>query len=275
MSALNQPVRLGAVVAALLLVGLSATGCSSSKSSSTSVGTFTYCTDPTYPPAEFYQASRLGGGEVTKTLVGADIDIGKDVAKRLGGNAEFKTMPFSKVISSLLDKKCDAIISFINDTPERRQQLQFADYVAAGQTVMVKNGSPVIHDVNDLFGKTVSVASGTTQEQFLNSENKAANGKPPIKIVSSASDDEAIYALTKGNAQVYFGDAPVVSGLVAQSSSLTQGPEIVKRIPVGIALRPGDSRLAEVKKAIAAMYVDGTMATILAKWKMIQFAITP
>jgi len=75
--------------------------------------------DRAYPPAEFYTATRRGGGELAKKLVGADIDIGTTVAKRLRGHAEFVTMPFADVIPSLLDKKCDAIISFIKDTAGR------------------------------------------------------------------------------------------------------------------------------------------------------------
>src|SRR6266516_3320791 len=249
--ALRRSAQLSIAIVSVVLVGMTLSSCASSKKSTTSGGAFTYCTDPTYPPAEFYQAARRGAGEVTKTLVGADI------------------------IGSLLDKKCDAIISFINDTAGRRQQMSFADYAAFGQSVLVKNGAPVIHGVSDLFGKTVSVARGTTEEQFLTSQNKAANGKPPIKILSFASDDDAIYALTHGAAEVYFGDTPVVSLLVSQNSSLTQGPELVKAIPVGIALRIGDSRLAGTKKAISDMYADGTMGVILAKWKLTQFAITP
>lgn len=275
MSGLTRRARLCVTIACAIAIAMALAACGSSKKSTESGGPFTYCTDPTYPPAEFYQAARRGAGEVTKTLAGADIDIGRAVAKRLGGHAEFVTTPFADVIQSLHDKKCDAIISFMNDTPTRRQQMAFADYAAFGQSVLVKDGSPVIHDVSDLFGKTVAVARGTTEEQFLTSQNASANGQPPIKLLSFASDDDAIYALTQGAAEVYFGDTPVVSLLASQNSALTQGPELVKAIPVGIALRIGDSRLAGTKKAISDMYADGTMGTILTRWKLSQFAITP
>jgi polar amino acid transport system substrate-binding protein len=258
----------------VVLVAMTLSACASSNGAA-GVGTLTFCTDPTYPPAEFYQPARLGGGELTKTLVGADIDIARAIAGRLGGHAEFVTTPFADIVDSLLAKKCDAIISFFNDTASRRHQIEFADYAASGQSVMVKNGSPVIHSVSDLFGRTVAVARGTTEEQFLHRQNQAAHGRPPIKIHSFGSDDAAIYALTTGAVEAYFGDTPVVSRLVSQNPSLTQGPEIVKAIPVGIALRKGDPRLDAVKKAIREMYADGTMGTILARWNMTQFGITP
>jgi hypothetical protein len=56
----------------LVLVATAMSACASSNNA-TGGGAFTYCTDPTYPPAEFYQAGRLGAGELTKTLVGADM----------------------------------------------------------------------------------------------------------------------------------------------------------------------------------------------------------
>jgi ABC-type amino acid transport substrate-binding protein len=43
--------------------------------------------------------------------------------------------------------------------------------------------------------------------------------------------------------------------------------------PVGIALRKGDPRLPRVRRAIAAMYADGTMKDILARWNMSAFAL--
>ena len=41
--------------------------------------TLTFCSDITYPPEEFYQGSKA---------VGSDIDIGNEVAKRLGKTAK-------------------------------------------------------------------------------------------------------------------------------------------------------------------------------------------
>ena len=81
--------------------------------------------------------------------------------------------------------------------------------------------------------------------------------------------------MTKGVADVYFGDTPVITTLVAQNSSLVAGAELVAPAPIGIALRIGDTRLTKVKKAISDMYTDGTMQTILAKWKLTRFAVTP
>jgi len=257
----------GAVV--LLTVGLSA--CTSDSSSNT----LSFCTDPTYPPAEFYQVSKVGSVSLKRQLVGADIDIGSAVADKMGKDARFVTTKFTDIIDHLLDKKCDAIISLMNDTSQRRTKVSFVDYLAAGQDLMLKKGTAPINSLAELYGRSVSVASGTTEEDFLKAANNAAPGGKQIVIKSYPSENNAILALDNGKVEAYFGDAPIVQSTVAADSSLVRGAELVKPIPVGIALRPGDSRIADVQKAVNDIYSDGTIGAILAKWKFTNYAITP
>ena len=145
----------------LLTVGFSA--CSSDSSSNT----LSFCTDPTYPPAEFYQVSKVGSVSLKRELVGADIDIGSAVAHKMGKDARFVTTKFTDIIDHLLDKKCDAIISLMNDTSQRRTKVSFVDYLAAGQDLMLKKGTTPINSLAELYGRRVSVASGTTEGDFL------------------------------------------------------------------------------------------------------------
>ena len=253
---------------ALALLGGGAAGCSPSPK------TLTFCTDPTYPPAEFYQAAQVGTLTLKRKLVGADIDIGSAVAKQLGRPVAFADTPFDQIIAALQAGKCDAIISFMNDTLQRRQQVAFVDYLAAGQMILLPKGAPAVSQVSDLYGRTVSVAQGTTEQQFLQALNARAPAGRPIKIVSFATENDAIYALQHGAADAYFGDTPIVITAAAADSSLTAGAELVPPIPVGIAVRPGDPLHAQIAQAIKSMYQDGTMGTILSKWNWTRYAHT-
>ena len=128
--------------------------------------TLTFCTDATYPPEEFYQGTKL---------VGSDIDIGTEIAKRIGLKSKFQNTGFDGIIAALLAKKCDAIISGMNDTAERRKQVAFVDYLSVGQSLMVKKGNPKkISTLTSLSGKSVSVEVGTTNKQFLDRREQAA-----------------------------------------------------------------------------------------------------
>jgi polar amino acid transport system substrate-binding protein len=234
-----------------------------------SAGKVVFCSDITYPPEEFYKGSKP---------VGSDIEIGDAIAKRLGVSAEFDNTGFDGIIPALLSKKCDAIISGMNDTPERRKQVDFVDYLSVGQSFMVKKGNPEhITDLASLAGKSASVETGTTNKDFLDAQSKKlhSGGKKPISVVTFPKDTDAANALKTGKVDAYFGDSPVVAYYIAQDpSSFSFGGNPVNPIPVGIAVRKSDKQLSSaIQAATNKMYADGTMSRILAKWKMSDFAL--
>jgi len=233
-------------------------------SSIKSAGTLVFCSDITYPPEESYKAG-------TTTPEGSDIDIGSDIAKRMGVKARFDNTGFDGIIAALLAKKCDAIISGMNDTPERRKQVAFVDYLKVGQSFMVRSGNPAhITGIDSLAGKSASVETGTTNKDYLDAQSKKlqSQGKKAIKVVTFPKDTDAANALKTNKVDAYFGDAPVVAYYIEKDpKSFSIGGTPVNPIPIGIAIRKGDTELqSAVRKAVAAMYADGTMNTILVKW---------
>ena len=256
---------LGLTLAAAAAVTVTAAGLAAPARAAT--GTLTFCTDATYPPEEFFQGTKL---------VGYDIDIGTEVARRLGMTAKFQNTGFDGIIAALLAKKCDAIISGMNDTAARRQQIAFVDYISVGQSLMVTKGNPKqIKVLSDLSGKTVSVEVGTTNKTFLDSTSAALRkkGKPAINVVTFPKDTDAANALKTGRVDAYFGDSPVVAYYIARDSSFAFAGSPVNPIPVGIGMRKGDALIPKVKRQVAAMYASGTMKKILAKWKMSAFGL--
>jgi polar amino acid transport system substrate-binding protein len=269
-SGVIMPHRLTRIAVAVTwaVFGVTAVGCSSAKA-------LNFCTDPNYAPAEFSRVTKVGTGELKRELAGADIDIARALAADLGASAQFTETSFSGIFDALRDRRCDAVISMANDTPERRQRVAFVDYLAAGQSVMARKDVPAISTVADLRGKTVAVARDTTEEQFLTAQNASASGGASIKILSFATENDAIYAVQQDAAQVYFGDTPVVVAAVAADKALVLGPEIVKPIPIGIALRPNDSLIGDLTTAVKKLYANGTMGQILARWNFTRYALAP
>jgi len=231
-----------------------------------SAGKIVFCTDITYPPEEFYQGTKP---------VGSDIDIGTGLAKLMGVKAQFDNTGFDAIIAALLAKKCDAIISGMNDTAERRKQVAFVDYINVGQSFMIQKGNPKnITDVASLAGKSASVEVGTTNKDYLDQQSQKlqSQGKAGIKVVTFPKDTDAANALKTGRVDSYFGDSPVVAYYLSKDPSsfdVAKHPEVVNPIPVGIALRKDETELkAALQKAVDALYADGKMKTILARWDM-------
>jgi polar amino acid transport system substrate-binding protein len=231
-----------------------------------SSGTLVFCSDITYPPEESYKPG-------TTTPEGSDIDIGNYIAKKMGVKARFDNTGFDGIIAALLAKKCDAIISGMNDTPERRKQVSFVDYLKVGQSFMVKRGNPEhITSIDSLAGKAASVETGTTNKDYLDAQSKrlTSMGKKAIQVTTFPKDTDAANALRTGRVDAYFGDAPVVAYYIEQTpDAFALGGTPVNPIPIGIAIRRSDTDLrAAVTKAIHMIYADGTMNQILKKWKL-------
>ena len=250
------------VVLAFAAVAVAAEAAVTPPPSIKSAGKIVYCSDITYPPEESYQGTKA---------VGSDIDIGTAIAAQMGVKAEFKNTTFDSIIAALVGKKCDAIISGMNDTAERRKQVDFVDYLKVGQSLMVKSGNPEhITTLADLSGKSVSVESGTTNRDFLAAESKKLTkaGKKAINIKTFPKDTDAASALKAGRVDAYFGDSPVVVYYALKDKSFAVGGSPVNPIPIGIAIRKGDALTAATRSALKAIYANGTMKKIVTKWGM-------
>jgi polar amino acid transport system substrate-binding protein len=228
-----------------------------------SAGQIVYCSDISYPPEESFAAGNKP--------IGSDIDIGTGVAKLMGVKATFKNTTFDSIIPALITKKCDAIISGMNDTASRRKQVDFVDYLKVGQSLMVKKGNPEhISGLASLAGKRVSVESGTTNRDFLATASKALvkSGKKAISIVTFPKDTDAASALKTGRVDAYFGDSPVAVYYANRDHSFQVAGSPITPIAIGIAIRKGDPLKPAVQKALSQLYANGTMKKIVAKWGM-------
>lgn len=227
-----------------------------------SAGKIVYCTDATYPPEESFQGSKI---------VGSDIDIATGVAKLMGLKAEFKNTGFDGIIAALLSKRCDSVISGMNDTPDRRKQVDFVDYLKVGQSIMVEKGNPdKISSLESLSGHTVSVESGTTNRDFLAATSKklVAKGKKAISIKTFPKDTDAFAALKAGRVDAYYADAPPVAYYAKTDKTVVVAGSPVNPFPIGIAIRKKDPLRAATRKAINQLYANGSMKKIVAKWGM-------
>lgn len=252
-----------AFVAALAVAGIAAASVTPPPAIK-SAGHIVFCTDATYPPEESIPTG-------STNPIGSDIDIANDVAAQMGVKAQFKNTGFDGIIAALKAKKCDAVISGMNDTPDRRKQVDFVDYLKVGQSIMVKAGNPNhLTSLASLAGHSVSVESGTTNRDFLAAQSAklVKAGKKSINIKTFPKDTDAAAALKAGRVDAYFGDAPVAVYYVSKDKSLAVAGSPIAPIAIGIAIRKGDPLKAATQKALHALIANGTMKKIVAKWGM-------
>ncbi|HAZ54986.1 MAG TPA: histidine ABC transporter substrate-binding protein HisJ, partial [Franconibacter helveticus] len=189
-------------------------------------------TDPTYAPFE----SKNAQGE----LVGFDIDLAKELCKRIQTQCTFVENPLDALIPSLKAKKIDAIMSSLSITEKRQQEIAFTDKLyAADSRLVVAKGSSVQPTLEALKGKRVGVLQGTTQETYGN-VHWAPNG---VEIVSYQGQDNIYADLTAGRLHAPFqADVAASERFPKQSIGKNYqlgGPPIQHDKPSGLAPRLG------------------------------------
>jgi polar amino acid transport system substrate-binding protein len=226
-------------------------------------GKIVFCSDVTYPPEEYFKGS---------TAVGSDVDIAAGVAKLMGVKSQIKNTTFDSIIAALLVKKCDAIISGMNDTPARRKSVDFVNYLKVGQAITVKKGNPEhFSTLESLSGKRVSVESGTTNRDFLVATSKklVKQSRKAITIVTFPKDTDAFAALVAGRVDAYYADAPPAAYYAKQNPTVVQVCcHPINPFPIGIAIRKHDPLRAATQKAINMLYASGAIKRIVTKWGM-------
>ena len=115
------------------------TACSSSSSKNKleevkSKGKIVLGVSPDYAPYEF-----LTTENGNKKVVGADIYLAEQIAKKLGVEVEIQEMGFDSLIASLNANKVDMVISGINPTDERKKAVDFSDVYYTGKGIFVVN----------------------------------------------------------------------------------------------------------------------------------------
>lgn len=231
-------------------------------------GKIVWCVDVSYPPEEFYAADGT-------TAQGSDVDIAAEVSKRLGVTAQISNTGFDGIIPALLAKKCDLVISGMNDTEKRRAEVDFVDYLKVGQGLLVPSGNPKgIHTLEDLSGKSVAVQLGTTNKDALDAANEKlkAAGKAPITIKTYQQDTDGFQQLALGRVDAFSTDSPVVAYYNSKPENAGKfevGGTPIDPAPIGIAVTKDNTVLRDaVTAAIDAMYADGTLKAIVDKWGM-------
>jgi polar amino acid transport system substrate-binding protein len=221
--------------------------CACSRSDKLIIGT-----DATYPPFEFVDES----GQIT----GVDIEVGREIAKALGREVEFRNINFDGLITALRTGSVDLVISAMTATPERRKSIDFSDpYVKTGLSILAAKNSPV-HSADDLKapGRKIVVRLGTTGESWVRENLKEA------KITSLDADVSCVMEVVNENVDAWVYDQLSIMNYHAKHANETRAVLAPLREEVwAVGLKQGDEELkAKVNEALARMRNDGSFSRL-------------
>ena len=249
---------LAAVLALTMLLALAACGSGNSdtNTASGSAGktTVTVATSPDFPPFE-----SLDGSEV----VGIEVDILQAITEKLGLEMQLEQMDFESVIPGVQAGKFDIGMSGITITADRQKNCDFTQpYFLASQAIVVTPDSDITCKA-DLEGKTISVQTGTTAEEYC-----MENG---YEVLAFAANNDAAAALTSGKAAAWVVDNEVGVALAAQQG-LVVLDEVMTSEPYAFAFAKDSALTAQFDEALGELLADGTVAAIFEKYGVLYVA---
>lgn len=204
----------------------------------------------------------------TNKLEGFDVDIVKEVARAVFGDASESRLELLPVTSAsriplLQEGGIDIIAATMTITDDRKQQIDFSDvYYLAGQSLLVKKDSTTtkIQDL-DKADKTVCSATGSTSERNI---TKFA---PTAQKVLFPGYADCVTALQQARADAVSTDDIILAGFAAQDSSLKIVGGQFTTEPYGLGINKSSTGFLElVNGVLRTLKTNGRWKAIYSQW---------
>jgi len=221
--------------------------------------------------------------------VGAELDLARDLCKRMNAECEFVQQDWDGIIPALVNGKYDVIMAGMSVTEERKKTISFSRaYMTEPARFFTLNSSPLstftsaknlnldddssatsgtISALNNAMkGMNIGVTVATIHEDFA---NKYLDSN--LKVYPT--QDEMNLDLAAGRIDAMLCDVGTAEAFMETSGGsnvVTFGPNVFGGLlgeGVGAGIRQGDADLkAMFDKAIADAAADGTISKISMQW---------
>lgn len=250
---------------ALLALGAALVGCSKNENAQPAAAPVPAAAakivvglDDNFPP--------MGFRDDKNELVGFDIDMAKEAAKRLGVEVEFKPIDWSAKEAELSGKRVDALWNGLTITEERKQNIAFtAPYMENHQIIVVPANS-AIKGKADLAGKVVGAQEGSSAVDAVKKEEAVFQSFKEFKTFGD--NVTALMDLSTGRLEAVVVDEVVGRYYVAKKpDQYAVLQDHFGTEDYGVGVRKDDSALqGKLDKALADMKADGSAAKIAEQW---------
>lgn len=222
-------------------------------------GEIVVATSGTLYPASFHDSE-------SKELTGYEVEIMKEIGKRLDLKIEFVEMGLDGMLTSLNSNQVDLAVNDIEITPEREEKFTFSEpyKYSFGTAIVRKSDHSGIESLEDLKGKK---AAGAATSVYM-------------QVGRDYGAEEAIYDNVTND--VYLRDVEIgrtdviLNDYYLQKLALEAFPEFEIMIHPDIKYHPNvqaiimkkdnDELLKHVNDVLADMHTDGTISELAKKF---------
>ncbi len=197
---------------------------------------------------------------------GFDVEVAQQLADFLGVKLNAQDVSADARVPSLQSGKFDVISYTLTITPERQQQIDFADPTMNSFGALAVPASSSATSIDDLCSKTIAVQKGSIGATY------AAQACPSANLAQYDTQSAAFLAVVQGQAD----------GIVDTAGPLTyevsQNTDTMKLIPgtvpansqpqqFGLGVKKGNSALlAKINEFMAQFHAKGEGKILYKKW---------
>jgi polar amino acid transport system substrate-binding protein len=203
---------------------------------------------------------------LTSQFEGFDVDMVKEVAKAIFGpnidsKIEYVAVTNAQRIQAVTSSAVDIVAHTMTINCARRRQVDFTSvYYNAGQKVLVRRDSTA-RGIQDLGGKKVCAAAGTTSVDRLTLE---PSHPVPYPVVDQT---DCLVAFQTGVVDAISTDDAVLAGFAAQDPYAKVIGDPFSKEPYGMAINLSHPEFTRfVNGVLERMRSDNTWTTIYTRW---------
>jgi len=213
--------------------------------------------DDNFPP--------MGFRDEKGALVGFDIDLAREAAKRLGAEVEFKPIDWNAKEAELGGKRVDVLWNGLTITEPRKEKIAFTTPYLENRQIVIVTAKSAVKTKADLAGKVIGVQEGSSAVEAI---DKDPAGKTVKQLKKFGDNVTALMDLTTGRL-----DALVVDEVVGRYYTAKKPGEYAildehfGTEEYGVGVRKDDAELlGKIQKAMDDMKKDGAAARISNQW---------
>lgn len=211
----------------------------------------------------------MGFRDEKGNLVGFDVDLASEVAKRWGVTFEFQPIEWTMKENELNAGNIDFIWNGYSITDERKEKVNFSDsYMEISQLLITLIDSP-INSIADMKDKVVSTQGESSALEAAYSQPGLVESFKNGELIEFPTYNEVFNDLEAGRSEVVIADE-----VLARYYMKNKGAEKYKILEedlgpeeFGVGLRKDDIELCEKLNAtFSEIKKDGTFDEIYSKW---------
>lgn len=215
-------------------------------------------TNAEFPPYSFIKDDQV---------VGFDIDVINEVARRLDKTVQVKDMPFEALMLEAIQGRIQVIAAGLSCTSERQKQLFFTTPHIAGDPLVIvtlaKNNN--ITSIASLNGKEVVVNDGFTADRYMSN----IVGPHLIRLPTTS---EAFAVLQSGRVYAFVSALsplkPFLEKFGKDNFAITLIEDTSDNCSLGISKKFPDL-YHQIEQVIKKMIEDGTIENLKQKWGIV------